>query len=290
MIDKPIYFLHIPKTSGTSVTAYISQSFSSTEIFPYQRWDLAFKEKTTTKLTKILDQNKYKFYHGHFGYHPKFTDDKFVFTMLRNPSNRTISQYKHMVKFPQEKGWFQYFFRHKDESLKSILQDPTRAYLITNIQTKYLSATIDPLKTKRPKRFIYDESQDFIRPSIVNPKKSLFKAITNLLKIDFFGLQEYNEESMLMLADKLRIHTPLLTERKQYFDNESFSNQLDTQTQNLLFHTNNLDNKLYFIARYVFEKRLLNFINQKSKVNIGIYKYLSNRRKYLIKLKSVVLK
>lgn len=241
-------------------------------------------------MSKILNKNSYKYYRGHFGYHSKFIKNKFVFTMLRNPINRTISHYKHMLREPNDKGWFNHFFNYKDESLKSILTDPSRAYLITNVQTKYLSSGYDPLIVKNPKYFSFDGSDEFNQDILKQPKKSLVKSIINLLKINFFGIQEYNEESIIMLADKLKIKSPLLKERRMFYNNESCFNQVDTETQNLLYHMNNLDNKLYFIARHIFEHRMLNFINKKLNKNMMIHEYLFGRTKYLSELEQLVLK
>lgn len=292
MINKSIYFLHIPKTSGTTVTEYIGQIFSKDEIFTYQRWDLAFQEKSAQELTQILIEDKFKFYRGHFGFHHKFVKNKFVFTMLRNPENRTVSQYNHIIRFPNGNGWVnQGFLKAPDETLKSILSDPGRASIITNVQTRYLSSPYNPKTDKNvDANFLYDENKKFVTFTISNPKLSLIISIWRLLRLNFFGLQEYHEESMLMLANILKIKVPLLTDRKQYFGNESFSDQTDTETQNLLFHTNNLDNKLYYFARYIFEKRLITFINKQLNTRLNIYEYLSNRQKYLIELESIMLK
>ncbi len=36
--DSTLCFLHIPKTAGTSLTAFLDAKFSSQNIFPYQKW------------------------------------------------------------------------------------------------------------------------------------------------------------------------------------------------------------------------------------------------------------
>lgn len=68
MISKQIYFLHIPKTSGTSVTAYLDTLFPKKRIFPYQRWDQAFNDKGHKEIKKMLESNNFYLIRGHFGY------------------------------------------------------------------------------------------------------------------------------------------------------------------------------------------------------------------------------
>jgi len=292
MVNKSIYFLHIPKTSGTSVTSFLDQLFTKDKIFPYQRWDLAFQDKTPLELTKILNTNSYKFYRGHFGYHRKFVKNKFVFTMLRDPINRTISQYKHIIKFPRGNGWVNNgYLKTPSESLKSVLKDPKRASIITNVQARYLSSPYNPKHDPSiDDKYLYDKNEAFINYTINHPIFSLFRSIFRLLRMDFFGLQEFHEESMLMLADKLNIRVPLISEHKLSSFSQSIADQLDTETQNLLVHTNNLDNKLYFISRKIFEHRMLKFINHRLNTKLNIYYYLTNRDKYLNSLEKIILK
>lgn len=99
--------------------------------------------------------------------------------------------------------------------------------------------------------------------------------------MDFFGLQEFFEESMLMLADKLNFKLPLPTEKVHLYEKESSLSDVDTETYNLLDCTNNLDIKLYLLAKRIFIKRFLNFLNKKTHKSLNLYQYLQNRIEYL---------
>lgn len=159
MIHKPIYFLHIPKTAGTSATLFLDQLYSKEQIFPYQRWDHLFNQNSVKKAKKLINDPKYKFFRGHFACHPDFVRNKFVFTMLRNPITRTISQYKHILRSPNDNWTWPTFLKKPDETLKEILTDPSRASYITNLQVRYLSSDYNPFNSERiifKTRYLHD--------------------------------------------------------------------------------------------------------------------------------------
>jgi hypothetical protein len=188
-----------------------------------------------------------------------------------------------MIRYPEEKGWFKGILKQKDESLLSILQDANRAHLLGNTQTKYLSSNYDPLNSGNFESF--DDNPKFYLFNSKHPYISCLIALTRLLSLNFFGLQEYHEESMIMLAKKIGVKVDLLNDRKQYFNNESFSQQYNLETNNLLHQINNIDDILYNLARKFFERDMIKFVNRSLNCNINLYQYLSQRNLYLNELK-----
>lgn len=210
--------------------------------------------------------------------------------MLRNPTNRTISQYNHIHTYPNGNGWVDdNFLKSPHENLKSILTDKTRSSIITNIQTRYLSSPYNPLldTTIKP-NYLYDQNIQFIEFDLCHPYLSLSISLYRLIKMDFFGLQEYFPESLLMLSSILGIKAKIPQEKLGSYAGVSLS-QLDQETIKLLHSNNHLDNKLYFIAKTIFEKRMLHFVNQRLHTNLNIINYLSNRDKYIQQLQSIML-
>ena len=78
--DDILYFLHIPKTAGTTFISIIDEHFDYESIFPGQRWD-----QLLPKLP--INFSKYRLVRGHFGYGIRqLLPKKPVYiTMLRNP-------------------------------------------------------------------------------------------------------------------------------------------------------------------------------------------------------------
>lgn len=98
MID---YFLHIPKTGGTSLTKLIDTYYKKSEILPYQLTEQLIKNWP-------IDITNIKLIRGHFGYglhHIFGRENMRYFTILRDPLKRTISAYKHISVDFKNNNW-----------------------------------------------------------------------------------------------------------------------------------------------------------------------------------------
>ena len=56
-----LYFLHIPKTSGTSLKKFLDSKFNEKNIFPVEKWYDLIENN-------IWDFSNFKFIRGHYGY------------------------------------------------------------------------------------------------------------------------------------------------------------------------------------------------------------------------------
>lgn len=88
------YFFHIPKTAGTSVTAWLEQCGRFT-VFPEHLWSrlLAWPPES------LAD---YDLFRGHFyrGLHRYLDVPLTPFVFLRNPIDRSISHWEHIRRSP----------------------------------------------------------------------------------------------------------------------------------------------------------------------------------------------
>ncbi len=124
-----LYFLHIPKTAGTSVTKWLTDRLDSGSICPAKNWD---------QLVMIGPQEltKYRVFAGHFGIdlEPFLQRKMTTATLLRDPLKRTISHYRHVrrdIEHPLHQ-------RVLDQSFEMFVMDKANWPMIDNFQARYL--------------------------------------------------------------------------------------------------------------------------------------------------------
>lgn len=91
--DRSLFFLHIPKTAGTSLRELLSPRFSPAEILAFERDD-----PPELRREKLAGIDRYRFVHGHMPYvlAGRFERRPFVATILRDPLERAVSAFHYM--------------------------------------------------------------------------------------------------------------------------------------------------------------------------------------------------
>ena len=118
-----VYFLHIPKTAGSSLAGLIRRFYPEEDAIPVFEWAELVKMKRE-------EINRYRCYTGHFGTGLYSLLDRPVptVTLLRDPFERSVSQIKHAAKF--------------DAPKPTMLPGKP----LTNLRTLYDHATKSPLE------------------------------------------------------------------------------------------------------------------------------------------------
>ena len=244
------YFIHIPKTAGTSFITLLDACVKNKEIFPCQLWHEINEEI-------IQKKGKYKLLRGHFGggsWKLLCKNTPYRLTILRHPTSLTISTF-HFIK--REKKTAVYDLVHdRNMNLHDFLQEPLTAHKINNRMVRHLSFDLheDP---EAQELFLSTESvkvvSKWIKPTKkITQSKRFSRAIQALEECSWFGLQEHFDRSMQLFAFTFKRppigKSPLLNAYKP-------QQKIDNPCQNLINSHNEFDLKLYHWAETEFEKR-----------------------------------
>ena len=134
MTGRTNYFLHIPKTAGTSISTWI-QAQGGLRFCPDNLWSQLLRRDRAA-----LDD--FDFFAGHFytGLADYLNRELNTFTFLRNPVQRSISHYLHIMRAEEH---YLHQRAHELGSFMAFMQDPQTMPMLYNFQTRALSMVFD---------------------------------------------------------------------------------------------------------------------------------------------------
>ena len=247
MPETPLYYLHIPKTAGTSLISFLDSQFDSSEICPAQLLPNLFG------LAKS-DLSQYRFFRGHLwhGLNTYLKKDLAYITMLRDPVQRTISWYSHVRREPDA-------YRHdrvvnENWSLHDFVTDEATNWDLVNAQTLFLAVDLDYEKlAKDPVGYGQAVVREYAGRK--NDRELLSLAKSRLEQCVFVGLAERMRESLQLLSHTLGLY-PRIEERKLNVSaNRPSPNTLSGETLAAINRLTELDRELYDWAAPIFEQR-----------------------------------
>lgn len=208
-----ILFIHIPKTSGTSLRKYLHQ------IGNVER----------TPMIELKPGSKADIISGHifYKYAEQFYPDADYITILRHPVDRAVSHFMHIKQD-------RHHYLHKrctGTTLSEFIRDPSVNQTISNLQTKYLSAM--------------PSVADVPTIEVSRIRASLDEARTILDKFFYVGFQEDHVGLVRGLFCKLGLSEPKVEQRKT----NNYRTTLSHKDAKVLIELNKVDMQLYEYAR-----------------------------------------
>ena len=241
----PLYFLHIPKTAGSSVTLWLRRQVGDDLACPVQLWD---------QLTRIerSQLQKYKLFYGHFGVDLAafLGRDVQTVTMLRDPLSRTISHYRHVRRDPRHP----LHHRVAQESFEEFVRNRQNWSMIENVQARYLvhapivfahyAARLDASETKVNRLSLLAEDARFLLDSRYVRERSLETIKRDMTVV---GTTEQLPDFLRRVAKKFSLAPP--EPEAVPFENVAPPSDSDlhpsSDTQQIVRELTQLDQELY---------------------------------------------
>ena len=232
--ETKLFFLHIPKTAGTSLRSYLVDQYHEKDVLQKYDW-------LSLNSTDIDELEKYNLIMGHFDYRMVglLPSGYKTATFLREPVARTISAIRHAMRdarFRPEK------INLEGKSFKEIIRDPVLMSWFSNTQVSLLAADCsrEVIIQHYVQRKVITDQLPFINDVVFDLKL----ASARLKLFDFVGIVEQFEQDLLQLADLCEFYppstAPLLNKMPQ---DESL--WLDDEDMAILTEQNTLDIALY---------------------------------------------
>jgi len=253
-----LYFLHIPKTAGTTFATVLENYFDLDSICPEQLW----QELLPGKKLNFL---KYKLIWGHYGYclYQILPKKPVYITILRDPVERTISSIEHRIRDPDPR------FIHLNEfigkTVHEVLTD-SKIKLLPDPQTKYIgldpdvSSMIDLLNRESILNFEFSETFNLTRSKT---NEDLIKtSIQNLSKFAFVGIAEKFEESLFLLFYTFGWRPVMRSWKLNVSPKRTKTSALPPKALQKILDATQLDKKLYEYGLKLFEERYSKMVEE----------------------------
>jgi hypothetical protein len=245
----PLFFLHIPKTAGSSMRLYLRNQYRKEIICPItmNSWDDIVS-------ADVRGLKNFQLMHGHCGFnvrgllHPEIK----TLTVLRHPFDLTLSLIRHLKRDP---GFHPLHNLAKDCSIREIIGGERFDFPFANIQTAFLSASVDPFEVYRSIKENGSVGESW-NPAGLERGPDIDVAMRNLEKIDFVGLVDRLDDFLPMVSSDMSYHPPTVFPRSNAApgDRTDF-NSLASGDIEAIEACNQLDLKLYAHAQRIFEER-----------------------------------
>ncbi len=229
-MDKTLIFHHLPKASGTSLRAILHREYDRTRIFTFDGRDA---EKSVRKYRQLTDEEKahYDLIDGHYpvGLHEIIPKPSVYITLVRNPVDRFISYYYHVLRDPEHYVYKQGFTA--DMSIRDFVRKGIAHTETHNGQVWFLSGGASP---------------------DIDPKGALAKAIKNLDELFVVaGITEKFDESIILMKRKLGWKKTPIYYRRHVATNRKPIEEIPPDVLDEIIEVNQLDIALY---KYVTQR------------------------------------
>ena len=235
MTHHTLIFCHLPKASGTSLRSILFREYPRHAILTL---DGRVAENTVRFYRHLEKKEKCRYIviEGHYpvGLHRYVPGRSTYITLLREPVDRVISYYFHVLRDPEHYAYKRGFKRHMD--IRELVEGSFVYPEVQNGQTWFLSGGVDPL---------------------LDPSLALEQAKFNIQHLfSVVGLTERFDESVLLMRRRLGWKKWPVYCRHHVAPRRLRVQEIDEQTLSIIREHNQLDLQLYEYAKARFEEQI----------------------------------
>ena len=252
---RPIFFMHIPKTGGTTIRSCLENDQRAAPICPW------YDEKDFL----ISKENFFEFktFVAHVPYYASELLPKHYFklTVLREPMSRAISAFKHIIRDPTHPMYLTTV--SEAPTLGQFIKHPTLGISIRNTQTRYLGSKLafgelyQRVRTRAVSAPAALGRINEVRRAEAN-EELLSSALNTLERFDYFGLTEHLQLSVNTVFAILGLKPVECLPALNAAPQETVGQQMEhsQEDMDLLRDANLYDIKLYEHAKPIYKGNL----------------------------------
>jgi hypothetical protein len=236
---KRLFFMHIPKTAGTSMRLYLRNQYDGPEVCAASGWRQAAACGPELARYRLVQG------HFHFNLTQVLAPETNTLTVLREPVARTISALLHLRRDPKFHALHEVA---KDLTLPQMLRHPVIMAQQRNIQAAHLCASAPP---HRVFALCRDQAGD---PGALEAPPTLSLALERLARIDHLACVEDLPACAAEMSRAMDFHPagwlPVMNQNPQ--GDAAALTEADLE---ILRETNRLDLELYAAAGRLIAQR-----------------------------------
>ncbi len=236
---RPIIFLYIPKTAGTTLHRIIERQYAPEDIISFG--PDAHQSIADFKALSLERRVQIRMLKGHmaFGLHRYFPADRHrpvYFTLMRDPIERVISHYYHVLRDPTH-----YLYPYTEEGQLGIADflKSKVPVMLNNGQTRLLSGRWEDVP--------FGECD---AEMLEIAKRNLHEHFI------LVGLTERFDETLCLLRSLLGWRNDISYVPRNVGDNRPQRDRMSPETLDAISETNQLDIALYAYAEQLFEEKV----------------------------------